>query len=49
MMWAFERADSALGPPFNPLTPKSDEYITSPDNIHSLSNKQVMRILKLFR
>lgn len=27
----------------NPLTPKSDSYVTSPNNIHTLSRKQVMR------
>lgn len=27
----------------NPLTPKSDSYVTSPYNIHTLSRKQVMR------
>ena len=32
----------------NPLTPSSDQYATSPNNIYTLSSKQVMRILKLF-
>ena len=27
----------------NPLTPKSDSYVTSPYNIYTLSRKQVMR------
>ena len=31
----------------NPLTPRSDEHVTSPYNNHTLSSKQVMRILKL--
>ena len=33
----------------NPLTPRSDQHETSPHmyNIHTLSSKQVMRILKL--
>ena len=30
-----------------PLTARSDQYVTSPNNIHSLSRKQVMRILKV--
>ena len=34
---------------FNPSTPTSDQHVTSPDNIHTLSNKQVMRILKLIK
>ena len=33
----------------NPLTPRGDWHITSPYNIHVLSNKQVMRILKCIR
>ena len=32
-----------------PLTPKSDRHETSSYNIHTLSSKQVMRILKLIR
>ena len=32
---------------YNPLTPRSDWHVTSPWNIHTLSSKQVMRILKL--
>ena len=32
---------------FNPVTPRSDLHATSPNNIHTLSNKQVMRLLKL--
>ena len=31
----------------NPLTPRSDQHVTSPYNIHTLSSKQVMRKLKL--
>ena len=31
----------------NLLTPGSDKHTTSPYNIHTLSSKQVMRILKL--
>ena len=34
---------------FNPLTPRSDQHVTSPYNIHTLSSHQVMRILKLIR
>ena len=33
----------------NPLTPRSDEHVTSPYDIQTLSTKQVMRILKLIR
>ena len=33
----------------NPLTPRSDSYVTSPYNIHTLSSKNVMRILELIR
>ena len=33
----------------NPLTPKSDYHVTSPYNIHTLSCKQVVRLLKLIR
>ena len=33
----------------NPLTLISDKHITSPYNIHTLSSKQVMRILKFIR
>ena len=32
---------------FNPLTPRTDKHVTSPYTIHTLFNKQVMRILKL--
>ena len=32
----------------NPLTLSSNQYATSPNNIYTLSSKQVMRILKLF-
>ena len=34
---------------FNPSTPTSDQHVTSPDSIHTLSNKRVMRILKLIK
>ena len=34
---------------FNPLTPRSDQQVTSPYNIHTSSHKKVMRILKLIR
>ena len=34
---------------FNPLTHRSDQHVTSPNNIHTLSSKKVMRILKLIR
>ena len=34
---------------FNPSTPTSDQHVTSTDSIHTLSNKQVMRILKLIK
>ena len=30
----------------NPSTPRSDLYVTSPYNIHTLSNRQVMRLVK---
>ena len=33
----------------NPLTPRSDQHITSPNDIHRFSGKQLMRILKLIR
>ena len=33
----------------NSLTPRSDSHVTSPYNIHPLSSKQVMRILKCIR
>ena len=33
----------------NPPTLRSDYHVTSPYNIHSLSGKQVMRILKLIK
>ena len=31
----------------NPLTPRSVEHVTSPYNIHTLSRKEMLRILKL--
>ena len=34
---------------FNPLTPRSDQHVISPYNLHTLSSKQVMRIPKLIR
>ena len=34
---------------FKPLTPRSDQHVTSPYNIHTLLSKQVMRIRKLRR
>ena len=34
---------------FNPLTPKSGSHVSSPYNIHPLSSKQVMRILKCIK
>ena len=34
---------------FNPLTPGSNQHLISPFNIHSLSSKQVMSIIKLIR
>ena len=40
---------SASHIPLNPLTPRSDQRVTSPYNIHTLSSKQVMRLLKLIR
>ena len=33
----------------NPLTPKSDYHVTSPNSICTLSCKQVVRLLKLIR
>ena len=32
---------------FNPLTPMSDQDIISPNNINTISSRQVMRIRKL--
>ena len=34
---------------FHPSTPRSDQNVTSPYNIHALSSKQVMRILRFIR
>ena len=31
------------------LTPRSDEHVTSPDNIHALLRKHVMEKLRLIR
>ena len=33
----------------NPLSPRSHEHVNSPYNIQTLSNRWVMRILKLIR
>ena len=33
----------------NPFIPRSDQHVTFPYKIHTLSSKQVMRILKLIR
>ena len=33
----------------SPLTPRSDQHVASPKSIHTLSSKQVVRILKLIR
>ena len=35
--------------PFNPLTPRSDQHVTSPYDNHMFSGKQLTRILKLIR
>ena len=32
---------------FNPLTPRSDQYINSSNNFNTLSSKQVMRIKRI--
>ena len=34
---------------FNPLTPRTDKYVTSPYSIYTLFRKQVIRILKLIK
>ena len=31
---------------FNPFTPRSDQFVNSPCNFHTLSSRQVMRIKK---
>ena len=33
----------------NPSTPRSDQHVTSPCDVHIFSSKQLMRILKLIR
>ena len=33
----------------NPSTPRSDQHVTSPCDVHMFSSKQLMRILKLIR
>ena len=38
---------SALLKSFHTLTPRGDSHVTSPYNIHTLSSKEVMKILKL--
>ena len=43
------KAVSLINSSLNPLTLRSDKHVTSPYNIHALSSKQVMRILKLIR
>ena len=35
--------------PVNHLTSRSDKHLTSPYNIHKLSSKQVMRVLKTYQ
>ena len=42
-------ANGCCGLLLNPLTPRSDQHATSLWDIRTLSNKQVMRILKLIR
>ena len=34
--------------PVNHLTSRSDKHLTYPYNIHKLSSKQVMRVLKTY-
>ena len=34
--------------PVNHLTSRSDKHLTSPYNIHKLSSKQVIRVLKTY-
>ena len=34
--------------PVNHLTPRNDIHLTSPYNIHTLSSKQVIRVLKTY-
>ena len=36
-----------LGLPSNSITPRSDQHVTSPFDIHRFSSKQLMRKLKL--
>ena len=36
-----------LGLPSNSITPRSDQHVTSPFDIHMFSSKQLMRKLKL--
>ena len=31
----------------NPLNPRSDQYVNSPDNFNTLSSRQVVRIKKI--
>ena len=33
---------------FNPLTPRSDQYINSPYNCNTMSKRKVMRIEKIY-
>ena len=35
--------------PVNHLTSRSDKHLTSPYNIHTLSSKQVIRVLKTYQ
>ena len=42
LSWLRDSSDTSMN--FNPLTSRNDYHVTSPDKIHTLSSKQVMRI-----
>lgn len=42
-------ANECCGLLLNPLTPRSDQHVSSLCDIRTLSNKQIRRILKLIR
>ena len=42
LSWLRDLSDTSMN--FNPLTSRNDKHVTSPDKIHTLSSKQVMRI-----
>ena len=49
VIWYYQLSGHVYWPPLTPLTPRSDQHVTSPYNIPILFSKQVMRILKLIR